>query len=78
MKKAEKKYRAKKGTLRLKEVSEARGMSIYSVAQQMREQYGVSPSNVYDWANRWYNPTGDNLRGLCKILGCKSSELTGF
>lgn len=78
MKGKEKKYRAKKGTLKLKEVAELRGMSMYKVAQEMQKRFKVSPSNVYDWANRWYNPTEDNLRGLCEVLGCKSSELKGF
>ncbi len=64
--------------LRLKEVAAKRKMSIYRVGKECSQRFGITTVSVSNWANGRTLPTVANLKDLCEVLGCKSSDLLGF
>lgn len=51
-------------------------MSIHDISQkELAEQLGVGTTSVYNWCNGIKSPRMDKVDRMCKIFGCRLSDL---
>ena len=51
-------------------------MSIHDISQkELAEQLGVGTTSVYNWCNGIKSPRMDKVDRMCKIFGCRRSDL---